>query len=229
MTGKKTTAPPWVATPLPRSTRRPQLRCPACGSIFTPPAEICPDCRYDLRLGCRRKRQLLPGWLQLPPEIMRPLKTAVLIGLLLAFGGAAVSGIHSYLNRPPAPPAAVPRAPDSFQRLAGEYPVLLRPYVIMYKTRSAVADYRDNLTYRQQFMEELAKSVNASDDEGTKEAIAMSRQMTPGQRLRMLKELIALNAQPGEAKITDQELMKEMSPAEIHRELNKLDQNTTTK
>lgn len=173
MTSKKTTPPPWVATPLPHANRRPQLRCPSCGSTFTPPAEICPDCRFDLRLGCYRKKQLLPDWLQLPPEIMRPLKTAITIGLVLAFGGAAVSGIHGYLNRPPAPPAEVPRAPDSFQRLAGEYPVLLRPYVIMYKTKSAVADYRDNLTYRQHFMEELAKSGNPYDDEGVKEAIAM--------------------------------------------------------
>lgn len=100
MTGKKQTAPPWVSTPLPNQTRRPQLRCPGCGSTFTPPAETCPDCRVDLRLGRRRKRQLLPDWLQLPPEIMRPLKAATIIGLTLALGGAAVSGFHGYLNRP---------------------------------------------------------------------------------------------------------------------------------
>lgn len=96
----------------------------------------------------------------------------------------------------------------------------------MYKTKSAVAGYRDNLTYRQHFMEELAKSRNAYDDEGAKEAIAMSRQLTPGQRLKMLKELMALNAPPGEAKIADQELMRKMSPAEVHRDLNQLDRDT---
>lgn len=228
MTGKKTSAPPWVTTPLPRSTRRPQLRCPACGSTFTPPAEICPDCRVDLRLG-RRKRQFLPDWLQLPPEIMRPLKTATIIGLALAFGGAAVSGVHGYLNRPPAPPAAVPRAPDSFQRLAREYPVLLRPYVIMYKTRAAVAEQRDNLTYRQHFMEELAKSVNADANDDATEIIVMSRRLTPGQRLKMLKELMSLNALPEEAQVADQELMRQMSPAGIHRELKQLDENTSTR
>lgn len=53
--------------------------------------------------------------------------------------------------------------------------------------------------------------------------------MTPGQRLRMLKELIALNAQPGEAKIEDQELMRKMSPAEIHRDLNQSDRDTAAR
>lgn len=154
---------------------------------------------------------------------MRPLKMTVVIGLILAVGG-----IHGYINRTPAPPAAVPKAPDSFQRLAGEYPVLLRPYVIMYKTKAAVVDYRDNLTYRQRFMEALAKSGGAYDA-GANEAVAMSRQLTPGQRLKMLKELMVLNAPPGEAKIDDQELMKKMSPAEIHRDLKQLDQSTASR
>lgn len=220
------TSPPWVAAPLAGPRRRPQLRCPACAAHFTLPAEICPHCRIDLRLGCRRKKRLLPRWLRIPPRLLRPLGRVVTLGLMLALAGAAVKGIYGYVHRPPAPMAAVPRAPDAFQRLAGEYPILLRPYVIMYKTRAAVADYRDNLTYRQHFMEELAKSAAVDVDQGDREALVMSRQLTPGQRLRMLKELMAMSAPPGQVPISDQELMREMSPPEITRELEKLNKDT---
>jgi|GEM_PF-3194061 hypothetical protein len=218
-------APPWVATPLPRSASRPQLRCPACAALFTPPAETCPVCRIDLRLGCRRKKRFLPKWLQIPPRIMRPLKKVTGLGLTLALIGLAANGIYGYLNRPPAMPAEVPRAPDTFQRLAGEYPVLLRPYVVMYKTQAAVADYRDNLVYRQRFMEELAKaSETGQGAEGDEALVAMSRRMTPGQRIRMLRELLAMSGTAGDAKLADKELMQEMHPAEAARELRKLDQ-----
>lgn len=229
MSNQKKTAPPWVATPLSRPASRPQLRCPACGVLFTPPAETCPACRIDLRLGCRRKKKLLPKWLKIPPGVLRPLKKISAIGLTLGLLGLVASGVYGYLNRPPAKPAEVPRAPDSFQRLAGEYPILLRPYVVMYKTQAAVADYRDNLVYRQRFMEELAKASDPGQLQEGDEAVAMSRRMTPGQRMRMLRELVAMSGPAEGPPLSDKELMREMHPAEVARELGRLDKDSGRK
>lgn len=223
MTGIKKTPPPWVVSPLSRPAGRPQLRCPACADLFTPPAETCPACGIDLRLGRRRKRRLLPKWLKIPPQLLRPLKKIVALGLCLALVGLAADGIYSYINRPPAPPAEVPRAPDSFQRLAGEYPILLRPYVVMYKAQAAVGDYRDNLVYRQRFMEEMAKAADPDQSGAGDEALTLSRRMTPGQRIRMLRELLAMSGPANEAQPADEELMKQMHPVEAARELKKLD------
>lgn len=201
------------------------MRCPACGAHFSPPAEICPRCRFDLRLGARQRRPW-PKWLKIPSPIRRPLKLACTAGLVLALFAAVLGGLQGDNNRPPAAPVAVPRAPDSFQRLAGEYPVLLRPYVIMYKARAAVADYRDNLGYRQRFMEELAKASETGGMSETDEIVIMSRRMTPGQRMRMLRELMAINAPADGARPSDRELMQEMRPAEAAREMIKLNRAT---
>jgi hypothetical protein len=104
--------------------------------------------------------------------------------------------------------------------------VLLRPYVIMYKTKAAVADYGDNLTQRQRFMEELAKASAGGGMAEGDEIVAMSRRMTPGQRMRMLRELMAINAPEGTGGPSNKELMMEMHPAEAAGELTKLNRET---
>lgn len=190
--------PPWTTQPLKPWSRRPQLRCPACGAAFSPPADFCPECRIDLRIGARRKRHLLRRLInKIPPQYRRPVKKGLYLGGLMILAISAYAGFQGYRNRSPAAPTDMPaRPPDNFQRLSKEYPVLLRPYVIMFKTRAAVEKYRDSLSSRQELMAEMALAASSSDSEDHAEIVEMSRRMTPNQRARMLRELMTLTGPP---------------------------------
>lgn len=180
--------PPW--TPVPRSGKMAEtrtLRCPGCADMIELPAEICSRCCFDLRLGYRPKRRFWPRL----PKSFRCLTPFLTLLVLLILADKVWEGVQNYLQAPPPKPVVIARAPDSFASLAAENPILLKPYVLIYKARAAVAEYQDQVGYRQRFMAELA-NASAAYGNGTDETEEMFRKMTPAERLKTLKELMQI-------------------------------------
>ncbi len=193
---------------------RPQLRCPACGSLISLPARECPECQADLRTGRRPRKWYRLRLNRCPRIVRRGLKLIVTLGL----AAWAWLAIQNYRFAPPPPPTASPGAPDSFQRLAADHPALLRPYVLVYKSRAAVSNYNTQLGNRQEFWQELARTDPNELTE--REAYEFSRALSPAQRIRILKELLAIAA--GGQSTPDQELHRRMTSDQRERVLDEL-------
>ncbi|MDR2725000.1 MAG: zinc ribbon domain-containing protein [Candidatus Adiutrix sp.] len=171
---------------------RPKLRCPACGAEMTPPVEFCPECGADPRLAFLKKKRPRRLW----PRILFGAQFCLLaaaFGLLYKHAPWRGDGL------PPAPvsaPAglspearreAIAAAPAEFQRLAEENPLLLLPYIYVYRAKTSLERHQD------QFQAQFGQigELDLSRD------IVAFQKATPGQRQKMLEELFMIRPEDG--------------------------------
>lgn len=140
------------------------------------PATRCGHCGADFLTGERR-----PGF-----RIFRNLAFKLMAyALFIAAAGSIVYvgwRIHTYDPTP-----VVITQANNFQRLAEENPQLLQPYVMAMKIRHTIEHANDGLYSRQEIIRQLS-SVDGKPDPNELSAEAL-RNLTPGQRAKMLKEL----------------------------------------
>jgi hypothetical protein len=168
---------------------KPKLRCPACEAEVTLPAAVCPNCQVDLRLGYLKKKR---------PRLK--LKTAAWLGIQICAFVFVVNLLwkHVSWNKPaPSIPAAaynpaslspltpearresIAAAPIEFQRLAEENPLLLLPYIYVYRAKTAAQRYQRQFEGRYSQMEE----IDALQD------LAIIQKASPAERQRILLNL----------------------------------------
>ena len=140
------------------------------------PATHCGHCRADFLTGERRPGfRFFRNWAY---KVMAYALLMAVVGLIIYAGWR----IRTY---DPAP--VVITKVNNFQRLAEENPKLLQPYILALKVRQSVESYNDGLYNRQEIIRQLS-SVDGKPDPTELSAEAL-RNLTPGQRAKMLKEL----------------------------------------
>ncbi|MDR1045598.1 MAG: hypothetical protein LBP33_10850 [Candidatus Adiutrix sp.] len=125
----------------PQDDRRPKLRCPACASLVTLPAEKCPRCGAHLRTGYRPEAEEAPGW-----------RGRLILGLavlILVIASAALFFVLSADNQPkaaagpsPLKPGALGETLDGAQNLS-DLPLALQPGPILDLTREKAGQLED--------------------------------------------------------------------------------------
>ncbi|MDR3037805.1 MAG: zinc ribbon domain-containing protein [Candidatus Adiutrix sp.] len=170
-----------------RPAPRPKLRCPACGEVVTLPATNCPDCGVDLRTGYLKKKRARRG-----------LRDWAMAGAwALGLAGAAWFLFQNAPWRAAGPPtaarpaaapagltaegrrAAIEAAPAGFQQLAEDNPLLLLPYIYVYRAKTAVTRYQGQFEGR---YDQLKLFDDFQD-------LQVYRKATPAQRQIMLQEI----------------------------------------
>ena len=165
-----------------RRSVRPKLRCPACGEEMTPPVDFCPECGADPRLAFLKKKR--------PRRLWARVMLGAQICLLAAVFGLLYKHAPWRGDGPPAAPAsaglspeakreAISAAPANFQRLAEENPILLLPYIYVYRAKTSVERHQD------QFQAQFDQIVEL----GLSRDIVAFQKATPAQRQKMLEEL----------------------------------------
>ena len=171
-----------------------KLRCPDCGSILTPPVSYCPECQVDLRLAYLKKKR---------PQrsLLGKLSFGLQVGLLVAAAiwlvkhapwsdaggqapGAAPASQAGLAQRPgltdEARREAIAAAPAGFQKLAEEHPLLLLPYIYVYRAKTAVERLQEQSQARHRQIEKFSDWP---------QDIVTFKKSAPGQRRQMLEEL----------------------------------------
>jgi hypothetical protein len=125
----------------PQEDRRPKLRCPACSSLVTLPAELCPRCGAHLRTGYRPEAEEAPAG-----------RGRLILGLavlVLVIAAAVLFFVLSAANKPRAAAGPSPlkqsglgEALDGVQNL-NDLPLALQPGPILDLTREKAGQVED--------------------------------------------------------------------------------------
>ena len=174
-----------------KPTARPKLRCPACGAELTPPVSSCPACGVDMRFSYLKRKRRRPLWAEILIGAQFCLLAALGVWLLKShWRGEAPNEAPAFLTASDRPPVglltpeakreAISAAPAEFQRLAEENPLLLLPYIYVYRGKTAVQNYQDQYKARYSQIEELT---------GLSQDFLTFQKATPAQRQQILQEL----------------------------------------
>ncbi|MDR0881281.1 MAG: hypothetical protein LBP55_01865 [Candidatus Adiutrix sp.] len=150
--------------------------------MMTPPVTACPKCGTDLRTGARPRRRFSRLAVGLKKMIYWCLFLWV---MLIAYQQGRIWQIK---NERLEPGQTGFKVATDFKRLAAQHPILLRPYIAVYKAREAVKDLNKSASQRQRVLEELRRADIYSDQA----ALTYSQELTPGQRARMLRDLLKI-------------------------------------
>ncbi|MCL2029580.1 MAG: zinc ribbon domain-containing protein [Deltaproteobacteria bacterium] len=196
--------------------KRPKLRCPACEEEVTLPATFCPECGVELRTAYLKKKS---------PKLK--LKTIFFAGIQLCVLAFVLNLLwkNASWNKPsPSPPppspamrlltpeerrAAIAAAPPEFHRLAEENPILLLPYIYVYRAKTAVVNYQEQFQARYRELEKISGL----------EDLATYQKATPGQRQLMLRDLFGETQEESERRLA---LFKKATPAQRERMLRNI-------
>jgi len=172
--------------PTGQSASRPKLRCPGCGAELTPPVDFCPHCGGDIRLSYLKRKRKRPLWVEILIGAQFCLLVAFGVWLLKTHWRSDVSkevatDLPSVgLLTPEAKREAISAAPPEFQRLAEENPLLLLPYIYVYRGKTAAQKYQNLDKERYGQLEELT---------GLSHDYLTIQKATPAQRQQMLHDL----------------------------------------
>ena len=163
---------------------RPKLRCPACGAEMTPPVDFCPECGADPRLAYLKKKRPPRLW----ARVLLGLQFCLLAGAFgLLYKHAPWRGDGPAPASAPAPAGlspearreAISAAPAEFQRLAEENPLILLPYIYVYRAKTSIERHQGQ--FQAQFDQIL--------ELGLSQDLAEFQKATPAQRQKLLEEL----------------------------------------
>ena len=179
----------------------PRLRCPACSSSVELPAEQCPHCGVNLRTAYMKPPRR--GLSRLAPAVRAGIMMLAVVALA---GVATVWEPSAEPEAPPPPPVkaeagppplrVIKGAPPNFWRLAAEYPVMLRPYIIVYEARASIMQANERFERRQRLLEELEGVMSGVEVHNDDDLYSIFVKVPPSLRGQMLQELDQIYGRP---------------------------------
>lgn len=191
-------------------TRRPGLRCPACGSEVELPANFCPHCKANLRTGMRPpKRFTIP---HLPP-LGTVLKIGVVLLACILLWSQTLMEKHSYKEA---------TLGQTIKNLAQEHPIIMKPYLIANDVVENIQAVNLTLSIRHSYIE---KWLHSLDGTSTTEDIRPLRNLTPAQRYETLQDLDRIiSGHPSSAR-SDLVYLQKMTPAQRNLLLKRMNED----
>lgn len=176
---------------------QPSLRCPACSSHVQLPAVLCTFCGVDLRTAyIKVKKRSAP--------LTMAFKGGIFMLALVGLAGVATFWVpaddpvvvEEAASVDLSPLRVIKGAPAYFSILAAEYPILLRPYIIVYETRATIMSVNERIEKRQKLLENIDVVFEELELKSDDDMYSIFVKLPPGQRIKMLKEMESLYDQP---------------------------------